>query len=121
MTDGASQRPDLYVVARFLDKLWHEEGTTPPRWTKTQLQSAVGLNYDLFQRYLADLEQRGLVTVRPGERGEKLVVMAEQGRQAHRQLVQWLRRVFGESALRPAGAAARGAGTGGKRPEKPSS
>jgi len=53
-------RPDIYVVSRFLEALWLR-GQGPRR---TALQMAVGLNSDVFTRYLSWLEGKGLVTVR---------------------------------------------------------
>lgn len=49
-------RPDLFVLARFLDRL-----SEPRTWTKTQLQLAVRLNYDQFLRCLELLESKGYV------------------------------------------------------------
>lgn len=93
-----SWRPDLFVVARFLERLHHEEGQTPPRWTKSRLQPAVRLNYDLFQRYLAFLQERGFVTIEERQT-EKHVRLTDAGRQAHARLVGWIQDVFGPEAF----------------------
>ena len=50
-------RPDLYVVARFLERLWREGSPM----LKTRLQVAANVNYDVFSRYLLWLLDRGLV------------------------------------------------------------
>ena len=50
---------NLYVVGRFLDRL-AELGRT---WTKASLQSACGVNYDIFRRYLELLEAKGFAVV----------------------------------------------------------
>ncbi len=39
-------RPDLYVVARLLERLWREEAPM----LKTRLQVAANVNYDVFSR-----------------------------------------------------------------------
>lgn len=41
-------KPDLYVVARFLDVLWWDT----VGMKKTPLQMSVGLNYQTFLKYL---------------------------------------------------------------------
>src|SRR2546425_12972745 len=42
------ERPDLYVVARLLERLWREDAPM----LKTRLQVAANVNYDVFSRYL---------------------------------------------------------------------
>lgn len=86
-------KPDLYVVARFLDRL-----SEPDRaFTRAQLQLAVRLNWDLFRRYLAFLEARGLVAVeKAGERD--VVALTAAGRETRRRLLEWVRDVVGDDA-----------------------
>ncbi len=88
-------RPDLYVVARFLDQL-REPDTT---YTRSQLQMAVRLNWDLFKRYLHFLEGRGFLVVRPNPDGQEIVRLTKEGRDAHDQLVTWIRDVVGDDHL----------------------
>ena len=92
-------RPDLYVVARFLDRLCRPEGEPQPELSKAKLQLAVRLNYDLFRRYLAFLLERGFVEVVANGSGVELVRLTTEGRSAHARLVAWIRSVLGESAL----------------------
>lgn len=87
-------KPDLYVVARFLDKLG-EAGAPYPR---SQLQMAVRLNYDLYRKYLAFLEAKGFVALQ-GEGRATHVALTPRGLEARRQLVQWIRGVLGEGPL----------------------
>lgn len=56
-------QPNLYVVARFLDRL--AEGKA---WTRASLQSACGVNYDIFRRYLDLLTARGFLHATPDGR-----------------------------------------------------
>lgn len=51
-------KPNLYVVARFLDRLAQQA------WTKSALQRACGVNYDIFRRYLELLQAKGFVAVK---------------------------------------------------------
>ncbi len=51
------ERPDLYVLARFLDSL--QSKGQPMK--KTNLQMKVGLNYPRFIEYLEWLVSHGLV------------------------------------------------------------
>lgn len=80
-------------MARFLDRL-----AEPDRaFTRAQLQLAVRLNWDLFRRYLAHLEARGLVAVEKME-ARDVVRLTQAGRDARRRLLEWLRDVVGEGA-----------------------
>jgi predicted transcriptional regulator len=89
------RRPDLYVVARFLDRLRFDE---EPH-TRSSLQMAVRLNYDLFRSYLAFLEAEGFVRVVPQQTGSDEVHLTEDGQEAHRRIVAWIREVIGDDFL----------------------
>lgn len=88
-------RPDLYVLARFLDRL----AATPEGYPRTRLQAAVRLNYDLYRRYLALLARKGWIQVAPGKDGDERVHLTPAGRAAHARLVGWIRDAFGELDL----------------------
>lgn len=93
---GADEwRPDLYVVARFLQRLWRPDVTL----TRSGLQRAVGLNYDLFRKYLAFLESRGLVSVAKDGEGRDVVRLTKEGLRLHDDLARWLTSLFGDSGL----------------------
>jgi len=79
-------RPDLYVVARMLERLWR----VGEPMLKTRLQVAANVNYDIFAKYLAWLVSRHLVTLVGGEDGHERVAIAEKGRKAYRLLVEWM-------------------------------
>jgi predicted transcriptional regulator len=81
------ERPDLYVLARFLDKL-HENG---PRIKKTNLQMRVGLNYPRFIEYLDWMLSHGFVEQQKDEDGTELYSLSVQGLDAYRRLVAWIR------------------------------
>ncbi len=81
-------RPDLYVVARLLERLWREEPVL-----KTHLQVAARVNYDVFARYLEWLRVRGLVALENAEDGHERVRLTPKGHDAYLRLVQWINEV----------------------------
>lgn len=90
MEDGLG-RPDLLVVARVLEALARHDGPMRP----TRLQQAAGTNYSQFERYLAFLVGRGLVTVTEPAPGERWIALTARGFDADRYLVEALARVLG--------------------------
>ncbi len=80
------ERPDLYVLARFLDILYLNR-----RLKKTNLQMRVGLNYPRFKEYLDWMTSHGLVEQSVDEDGTELYGLSMQGVDAHRRLVAWIR------------------------------
>jgi predicted transcriptional regulator len=86
------ERPDLYVLARFLDVL-HESGQP---MKKTNLQLRVGLNYPRFIEYLEWLISHGFVLQKKEEgsssgNGTDLYSLSPQGLDAYHRLVAWIR------------------------------
>ena len=81
-------RPDLYVVARFLEALWIKGGGEMRR---PELQMAVKLNYNLFVKYLDFLKERNLVT----ETEPKMVKITSKGVDAYTTLVYFVKEVIG--------------------------
>lgn len=79
-------RPDLFVIARFLERLWREGEPM----LKTRLQVAANVNYDVFAKYLAWLQSRALVALQNHPDGHERVAITEKGKRAYRQLVEWL-------------------------------
>lgn len=82
-------RPDLYVVARLLERLWRAEDPL----LKTHLQVAAHVNYDVFSRYLEWLRARGLVALESTEDGHERVRLTPKGHDAYLRLVQWINEV----------------------------
>ena len=78
-------RPDLYVVARILERLWRE---TEPM-LRTRLQVAVGTNFDVLTKYLEWMKERGLVVFVEND-GHQKVLLTEEGRGSYRKLVSWI-------------------------------
>ncbi len=79
-------RPDLYVIARLLEKLWREEKPM----LRTRLQVAANVNYDIFMRYLAWMAERRLVELQGFDDGHERVVLTAEGMEAYKRLVQWI-------------------------------
>ena len=79
-------KPDLYVVARFLDVLWWDTVGLK----KTQLQMSVGLNYQTFLKYLDWLEKHELIKI-TSDNGSERITLSKKGMDAHKRLVEWIK------------------------------
>ncbi|MGD9962491.1 MAG: winged helix-turn-helix domain-containing protein [Thermoplasmata archaeon] len=86
----ALEKPDLYVVARLLERLWREEEPM----LKTRLQVASRVNYDVFRRYISWMEGRGLVAVENSSDGHDRVSLTTKGEESYKKLVQWINEVI---------------------------
>ncbi len=82
-------RPDLYVVARILDRLWGSNGPM----LRTHLQVASNVNYDIFSRYLGWMQERDLVYLENSADGHVRVGLTGKGQDAYRKIVQWISEV----------------------------
>lgn len=89
---AAGWRPDLYVVARYLEALYRTERT----YSRRQLQNAVRLNHDLHAKYLAFLVERGLAALVVDGKGAETVRITPAGREACHRFVGWVREMLGE-------------------------
>ncbi|HEX9907177.1 MAG TPA: winged helix-turn-helix domain-containing protein [Thermoplasmata archaeon] len=83
-------RPDLYVVARILERLWRENGPM----VKTRLQVAARVNYDVFSKYLTWLLEKGLVSLENSPEGREMVAITDKGMESYKKLVQWINEVI---------------------------
>jgi predicted transcriptional regulator len=88
-------RPDLYVVARMLERLWRAEEPM----VKTRLQVASRVNYDIFSRYLTWMLSKNLVSLNSKEDGHERVSLTPDGEEAYRKLVQWIDEVIHDNAV----------------------
>jgi len=84
------KKPDLYVIARFLERLW----TADRPIKKTRLQMAVGLNYGTFKRYLNWMMDRGLVTSSMEDDGSEYVLLTAKGLESYDQIVVWINQMI---------------------------
>ncbi|MGA1873205.1 MAG: winged helix-turn-helix domain-containing protein [Thermoplasmatota archaeon] len=87
--DPEIQKPDLYVIARFLERIW--SAGRPIK--KTRLQMAVGLNYGTFKRYLLWMVERDLLSLTAEEDRSEYVALTTKGLESHHQIVGWIKDV----------------------------
>lgn len=82
------EKPDLYVVARFLDILY-EQGTPMKR---TSIQMRLGVNYPRFTEYLDWLMAKGFVMRDDGfEESGEVYRLTDKGNEAYHRIVDWIR------------------------------
>jgi predicted transcriptional regulator len=79
-------KPDLYVVARILERLWKENQPM----VKTRLQVAANLNYDVFTKYLNWMLEKGLVTKTNSPDEHERIGLTPKGVEAYAKLIQWI-------------------------------
>ena len=92
---GDLDRPDLYVVARFLERLWRDR--RPHR--KTDLQLAVRLNYTIYKKYLDWLAMKGFVAITVDGEGTERIAITPKGIETYGRLVEWIRETVGDDLL----------------------
>ena len=80
-------KPDLYVVARFLDILY-EQGTPMKR---TNIQMRLGVNYPRFTEYLEWLQSKGFVARSAGSDVGEVYSLTGKGNDAYHRIVDWIR------------------------------
>ncbi len=84
------EKPDLYVVARFLDIMYRNG----PALKKTNIQMLLGLNYGRFIEYLDWLSKRQLVAEKVDvEEGER-IVLTPKGIDAYNTVVEWIKEML---------------------------
>lgn len=81
-------RPDFYVLARILERLWRENKPM----LKTHLQVATNLNYDILMKYLTWMSDRGFVSFESNS-GHEVVVLTPKGQEVYGKLVQTMSEV----------------------------
>ncbi|MGA1822829.1 MAG: winged helix-turn-helix domain-containing protein [Thermoplasmatota archaeon] len=86
------QKPDIYVVARFLERLW----VAGKPMKKTRLQMAVGLNYGTFKKYLQWMIDRQLVVIVMEDRNVEHVTLTRKGLDSYHQMVGWIKTMIPE-------------------------
>ena len=82
-------RPDFYVLARILERLWREGGPM----LKTHLQVATNLNYDILMKYLAWMSARGFVSFE-SDSNHEVIVLTFKGHEAYSNLVRTMSEVL---------------------------
>lgn len=89
-TPPPMDRPDLYIVARILERLWREEQPM----LRTRLQTAANVNYDVFRRYTTWMVERELIAVEPSDDGHDRIRLTPKGDESYKKLVQWINEVI---------------------------
>jgi predicted transcriptional regulator len=79
-------KPDLYVVARFLDIMYK----TGSSMRKTHTQTLLGVNYPRFTEYLGWMVSHQFVEYVNDEEGEK-IRLTPTGFDAYHRLVDWIK------------------------------
>ena len=87
------ERPDLYVVARFLDVL-HRNGSG---MKKTNIQMSLGVNYPRFTEYLDWMLQHQLVEEVVDDENSEKIALTPKGIDAYHRFVDWIKETL-ESA-----------------------
>lgn len=81
------EKPDLYVVARFLDIMFSNCSSMK----KTNIQMLLGVNYPRFMEYLEWLLKRDLVAASLDEEGSERIKLTPKGIDSYHRLVDWIK------------------------------
>jgi predicted transcriptional regulator len=86
------EKPDLYIVARFLDCLHDAEAPLK----KTNLQLLVRMNYPRFAEYLEWMVEHQLASITKDDDGADVLVLSERGKAAYLRFVGWIRETMAD-------------------------
>ncbi|MDG7034682.1 MAG: hypothetical protein JRN53_00315 [Nitrososphaerota archaeon] len=81
------ERPDLYVLARFLDIIYR----TGSPMKRTNIQMLLGVNYPRFIEYLDWMVDHGLVLEVLDEEKTERITLTPKGIDAYHRLVDWIK------------------------------
>lgn len=81
------EKPDLYVVARFLDIMF----TNGSGMKKTNIQMLLGVNYPRFIEYLEWLLKHKLVAANFDEEKTEWIKLTPKGIDSYHRLVEWIK------------------------------
>jgi predicted transcriptional regulator len=84
------EKPDLYVVARFLDVMFKNGSGMK----KTNIQMLLGVNYPRFMEYLEWLLQHDLVAESPDDEGVESIKLTPKGINSYHRFVDWMNDTF---------------------------
>jgi predicted transcriptional regulator len=87
--------PNLYVVARFLDVLARPDSD----FSRSALQAAVGVNYDVFRKYVDFLVAKEYLVARGEGRGAETLHLTAGGRAVREELRGVIARFLGDARL----------------------
>jgi len=86
------EKPDLYVVARFLDIMYRNGSAMK----KTNIQMLLGLNYPRFIEYLDWLSKHNLVAGSLDEEKAERIALTPRGIDSYHKLVDWIKETLEE-------------------------
>jgi predicted transcriptional regulator len=90
------EKPDLYVLARFLD-IMHRNGSAMKR---TNIQMLLGLNYPRFTEYLDwMLKHQLLIEVSDEEEKAERITLTSKGIDSYNRLVDWIKETIDDVRL----------------------
>jgi predicted transcriptional regulator len=81
------EKPDLYVVARFLDIMFSNGSSMK----KTNIQMLLGVNYPRFMEYLEWLLKHELVAASLDEERAERMMLTPKGIDSYHRLVDWIK------------------------------
>jgi predicted transcriptional regulator len=81
------EKPDLYVVARFLDIMYRNGSAMK----KTNIQMLLGVNYPRFIQYLEWLLSHDLVAESVDEEKAERIILTPKGIDSYHRLVDWIK------------------------------
>ncbi len=81
------EKPDLYVVARFLD-IMYRNGSSMKR---TNIQMLLGVNYPRFMEYLEWSLKHELVAKSLDEEKAERIMLTPKGIDSYHRLVDWIK------------------------------
>ena len=81
------EKPDLYVVARFLDVMYSNGSAMK----KTNIQMLLGINYPRFMEYRDWLLKHGLIVETLDEENIERIALTPKGIESYHRLVDWIK------------------------------
>jgi predicted transcriptional regulator len=81
------EKPDLYVVARFLDIMYRNGSAMK----KTNIQMLLGVNYPRFIEYLDWLLEHELVAEKIDEEKVERITLTPKGIDSYHRFVDWIK------------------------------
>ena len=86
----ALEKPDLYIVARFLE-IMYRNGS---RMKKTNIQMLLGIRYPRFIEYLDWLLAHRFVEESVDDEDAKIIILTSKGVESYRKLVDLIKETF---------------------------
>ena len=83
----ALEKPDLYVVARFLD-IMYRNGVA---MKKTNIQMSLRLNYPRFTEYLQWMLEHQLVAENVDEEKVERIMLTPKGIDSYHKIIDWMK------------------------------